>query len=87
MLASTLVDLVITPWSAGDVEGRALLRGLQGRGANRRMQVVVLDEGMSPHLRVQAVKQGVVALVGTPVTADDLARALAAVREQTAQGR
>lgn len=82
LLASTLVDLVITPWAAGDVEGKALLRGLQGRGANRRMPVVLLDAGMPSHLRVQAVKQGVVTLLHTPVTAEAVARALAAVREQ-----
>lgn len=87
LLASTLVDLVVTPWVAGDVEGKALLRGLQGRGANRRVPVVVLDAGMSPHLRVQAVKQGVVALLSTPVTAAALARALLAVREQVGQTR
>ena len=87
LLGSTLVDLVVTPWAAGDVEGKALLRGLQGRGANRRLPVVLLNEDLPPHLRVQAVKQGVVALLDTPVTPEDLAQALVAVREQAAQDR
>lgn len=82
VLSSSLVDVVMTRWVVEDARGRKLVQGLQNRGVNRRVPLVLLDDGLSRYIRVQAVKLGVAGRLTYPPSREGVARVLSAIADQ-----
>ena len=59
LLRGELVDLVLTPWETPGVSGATVVKASRGRGRQRKVPVVVLDDGLSPAAVVAAVKAGI----------------------------
>jgi CheY-like chemotaxis protein len=81
VLAEELVALVFTVWEERPFSGAELIRSLRNRGRNRRVPVVLLDDGLPQQTVVAAVKAGVAGRLPFPPTASRLAELLRSIRE------
>jgi DNA-binding NarL/FixJ family response regulator len=75
------VDVVFTPWSAGQLTGQALFAALKARGRKAAPAIVVLDEGLPQATVVAAVKAGAAGRLVLPADETSLGRVLAALDE------
>jgi two-component system, chemotaxis family, chemotaxis protein CheY len=79
LLSSQLVSMVLTPWEAPDLAGRALLNALRDRGRNRQLPVVILDDGLAAPQVVAAVKAGAAGRLILPADAQAVRDLLARI--------
>lgn len=81
VMGEELVDLVLTPWEAGELAGRELLRALRKLPRNRRVPVVLLDNGVHRQVVVAAVKAGVAGRLQLPAQPGQLRDILSLIAE------
>jgi CheY-like chemotaxis protein len=71
------LDVVFTPFAAGELKGAALFRALRARDRKAAPVLVLLDDGVPPPARVAAVKAGLSGRLTLPVQPEQVQRLLA----------
>ncbi len=79
VMGRELVDVVLMPWKTEGLAGKALLRALRKLARNRRVPIVVLDDGIQKQVMVTAVKAGVAGRLQLPVQPEELRKILAII--------
>ena len=79
MMGEELVDVVLMPWETEGLTGKELLRALRKLARNRRVPIVLLDDGIQKQVMVTAVKAGVAGRLQLPVQHDELRKILAII--------
>ena len=79
VMGRELVDVVLMPWKTEGLAGKALLRALRKLARNRRVPIVVLDDGIQKQVMVTAVKAGVAGRLQLPVQPEELRKILAVI--------
>ena len=79
VIGEELVDVVFIPWETGTLSGVELLRALRKLARNRRVPVVLLDDGMQRPVIVAAVKAGVAGRLELPPQAAQLQEILSVI--------
>lgn len=79
VMGGELVDVVLMPWKTEGLSGKALLRALRKLARNRRVPIVVLDDGMQKQVMVTAVKAGVAGRLQLPAQPEELRKILAII--------
>lgn len=87
VMGEELVDVVLMPWKSEGLAGKALLRALRRLARNRRVPIVLLDDGIQKQVMVTAVKAGVAGRLQLPAQPEELRKILAiiAVEERGAR--
>ena len=82
-VAEELVDVVFTPWEAGDLSGTQLFDALRERSAEPRVALVLLDDDLPQATVVRAVKAGVLGRTSVPPEPTHLRALLATIAEES----
>lgn len=81
LMGEELVDVVLTPWEAEGLAGMELLRALRKLARNRRVPIVLLDDGLHRQVIVTAVKAGVAGRLQLPAQPEQLREILSAIAD------
>ena len=81
LMAEELVDIIFTPWEVPGISGKTLIKALRNHGRNRKVPVVLLDDGLPPEIIVSAIKAGVDGKLSLPGDSERLREVLLTIRE------